>query len=97
MGNAVDTTDAKPSEFTTNLYTSSFSGTSSASPIIAGVCINSRNCKNNKGKVYTPSQLRNILSDPSTGTKSNDPISDKIGVLPDLKAILSKLGFTKLK
>ncbi|MFH3721631.1 hypothetical protein WAI01_20190, partial [Acinetobacter baumannii] len=30
---------------------------------------------------------------PSTGTKSNDPISDKIGVLPDLKAILSKLGF----
>lgn len=36
MGNAVDTTDAKPSEFITNLYTSSFAGTSSASPIIAG-------------------------------------------------------------
>ncbi|QKE10705.1 S8 family peptidase [Bacillus cereus] len=93
-GNAVDTTDAKPNEFTTNLYTSSFSGTSSASPIIAGAAASIQGiAKNNKGKVYTPSQLRNILSDPSTGTKSNDPISDKIGVLPDLKAILSKLGF----
>ncbi|XMA23673.1 S8 family serine peptidase (plasmid) [Bacillus bombysepticus] len=94
-GNAVDTTDAKPSKFITNLYTSSFAGTSSASPIIAGAAASIQGiAKNNKGKVYTPSQLRNILSDPSTGTKSNDPISDKIGVLPDLKAILSKLGFS---
>lgn len=94
-GNAVDTTDAKPSEFITNLYTSSFAGTSSASPIIAGAAASIQGiAKNNKGKVYTPSQLRNILSDPSTGTKSNDSISDKIGVLPDLKAILSKLGFS---
>ncbi|MFC8058240.1 S8 family peptidase, partial [Bacillus cereus] len=94
-GNAVDTTDAKPSEFTTNLYTSSFSGTSSASPIIAGAAASIQGiAKNSQGKVYTPSQLRDILSDSSTGTKSNDPINDKIGVLPDLKAILSKLGFS---
>ncbi|WP_336771091.1 S8 family peptidase [Bacillus bombysepticus] len=94
-GNAVDTTDAKPSEFITNLYTSSFAGTSSASPIIAGAAASIQGiAKNNQGRVYTPSQLRDILSDPSTGTKSNDPISDKIGVLPDLKAILSKLGFS---
>ncbi|PEV33252.1 S8 family peptidase [Bacillus cereus] len=94
-GNAVDTTDAKPSEFITNLYTSSFAGTSSASPIIAGAAASIQGiAKNNQGKVYTPSQIRAILSDPSTGTKSNDPISDKIGVLPDLKAILSKLDFS---
>ncbi|MCU4819401.1 S8 family peptidase [Bacillus thuringiensis] len=94
-GNAVDTTDAKPSEFITNLYTSSFAGTSSASPIIAGAAASIQGiAKNNQGKVYTPSQIRAILSDPSTGTKSNDPSSDKIGVLPDLKAILSKLGFS---
>ncbi|MCU7679181.1 S8 family peptidase [Bacillus thuringiensis] len=94
-GNAVDTTDAKPSEFITNLYTSSFAGTSSASPIIAGAAASIQGiATNNQGKVYTPSQIRAILSDPSTGTKSNDPISDKIGVLPDLKAILSKLGFS---
>ncbi|MEC2557239.1 S8 family serine peptidase [Bacillus cereus] len=94
-GNAVDTTDAKPSEFITNLYTSSFAGTSSASPIIAGAAASIQGiAKDNQGRVYTPSQLRDILSDSSTGTKSNDPTSDKIGVLPDLKAILSKLGFS---
>ncbi|HDR6255791.1 TPA: S8 family serine peptidase [Bacillus cereus] len=94
-GNAVDTTDAKPSEFITNLYTSSFAGTSSASPIIAGAAASIQGiAKNNQGRVYTPRQLRDILSDSSTGTKSNDPTSDKIGVLPDLKAILSKLGFS---
>jgi len=94
-GNAVDTTDAKPSEFITNLYTSSFAGTSSASPIIAGAAASIQGIvKNNQGRVYTPSELRDILSDSSTGTKSNDPTSDKIGVLPDLKAILSKLGFS---
>ncbi|MDA2101523.1 MULTISPECIES: S8 family peptidase [Bacillus] len=94
-GNAVDTTDAKPSDFITNLYTSSFAGTSSASPIIAGAAASIQGiAKNNQGRVYTPRQLRDILSDSSTGTKSNDPISDKIGVLPDLKAILSKLGFS---
>ncbi|MEB9611774.1 S8 family serine peptidase [Bacillus cereus] len=94
-GNAVDTTDAKPSEFITNLYTSSFAGTSSASPIIAGAAASIQGiAKNNLGRVYTPRQLRDILSDSSTGTKSNDPTSDKIGVLPDLKAILSKLGFS---
>ncbi|PGH91691.1 S8 family peptidase [Bacillus thuringiensis] len=94
-GNAVDTTDAKPSEFITNLYTSSFAGTSSASPIIAGAAASIQGiAKNNQGRVYTPRQLRDILSDSSTGTKSNNPISDKIGVLPDLKAILSKLGFS---
>ncbi|PRT27706.1 S8 family peptidase [Bacillus wiedmannii] len=94
-GNAVDTTDAKPSKFITNLYTSSFAGTSSASPIIAGAAASIQGiAKNNQGRVYTPRQLRDILSDSSTGTKSNDPISDKIGVLPDLKAILSKLGFS---
>lgn len=94
-GNAVDTTDAKPSEFITNLYTSSFAGTSSASPIIAGAAASIQGiAKNNQGRVYTPRQLRDILSDSSTGTKSNDPTSDRIGVLPDLKAILSKLGFS---
>ncbi|MGR9594652.1 S8 family peptidase [Bacillus thuringiensis] len=94
-GNAVDTTVAKPSEFITNLYTSSFAGTSSASPIIAGAAASIQGiAKNNQGRVYTPRQLRDILSDSSTGTKSNDPTSDRIGVLPDLKAILSKLGFS---
>lgn len=77
-----------------NRYTSNFRGTSSASPIIAGAAVSIQGiAKEHLGKAYTPKELRAILSNPNTGTKSNDPSSDKIGVLPDLKAILSNLGF----
>jgi len=77
-----------------NRYTSNFRGTSSASPIIAGAAVSIQGiAKEHLGKAYTPKELRAILSNPNTGTKSNNPSSDKIGVLPDLKAILSNLGF----
>ncbi|MFY0144240.1 S8 family peptidase [Bacillus cytotoxicus] len=93
-GEHVDTTHAEPSREATNLYTSSFSGTSSASPIIAGAATSLQGiAKEHLGQPYTPEELRDILSNPSTGTQSQNPVTDKIGVLPDLKAILSKLGF----
>ncbi|KLA22299.1 S8 family peptidase [Bacillus cereus] len=78
----------------TNRYTTNFRGTSSASPIIAGAAVSIQGiAKAHLGKAYTPEELRAILSNPNTGTKSNNPSSDRIGVLPDLKAILSNLGF----
>ena len=93
-GENVDTTSAEPSRNLKNLYTSSFNGTSSASPIIAGAATSIQSiAKEHLGQPYKPSELRNILSNPSTGTQSKDPSFDRIGVLPDLKAILSKLGF----
>ena len=49
--------------------------------------------KENLGQPYRPSELRTILSNHNTGTKSKDPYSDKIGVLPDLKSILVNLGY----
>ncbi|TKH52527.1 collagenase, partial [Bacillus cereus] len=74
----------------TNRYTTNFRGTSSASPIIAGAAVLIQGiAKAHLGKAYTPEELRAILSNPNTGTKSNNPSSDRIGVLPDLKAILS--------
>ncbi|QHZ50946.1 putative mucin/carbohydrate-binding domain-containing protein [Paenibacillus larvae] len=77
-----------------NLYTNSFNGTSSASPIIAGAAVNLQGiAKANLGKPFTPKEVRDLLSDPSTGTPSNNPSSDKIGVMSDLKLILNKLGF----
>ncbi|PFC08132.1 putative mucin/carbohydrate-binding domain-containing protein, partial [Bacillus cereus] len=89
-----DTTSANPSQNTTNLYTSTFSGTSSASPIIAGAATSIQGiAKEHRGSPYTPVELRNILSNPNTGTKSQDPWNDRIGVLPDLKTILDNLGF----
>ncbi|WP_306008226.1 putative mucin/carbohydrate-binding domain-containing protein [Bacillus sp. MMSF_3353] len=94
-GENVDTTSANPSQNTTNLYTSTFSGTSSASPIIAGAATSIQGiAKEHRGSPYTPAELRNILSNPNTGTKSQDPWNDRIGVLPDLKSILDNLGFS---
>ncbi|MCI4253138.1 S8 family serine peptidase [Bacillus sp. CCB-MMP212] len=93
-GENVDTTSANPSQNTTNLYTSTFGGTSSASPIIAGAATSIQGiAKEHRGSPYTPAELRNILSNPNTGTKSQDPWNDRIGVLPDLKFILDNLGF----
>ncbi|MCU5110665.1 S8 family serine peptidase [Bacillus wiedmannii] len=93
-GENVDTTSANPSQNNTNLYTSTFSGTSSASPIIAGAATSIQGiAKEHRGSPYTPAELRNILSNPNTGTKSQDPWNDRIGVLPDLKSILDNLGF----
>ena len=93
-GQNVDTTSADPSRSAKNLYTSSFNGTSSASPIIAGAAVSIQSiAKEHLGKPYKPSELRDILSNPNTGTQSGEPSYDRIGVLPDLKAILLKLGF----
>ncbi|SFJ98362.1 pre-peptidase C-terminal domain-containing protein [Bacillus sp. 71mf] len=73
---------------------SSFNGTSSASPIIAGAAVSIQSiAKEHLGQPYRPSELRDILSNPNTGTQSGEPSYDRIGVLPDLKAILLKLGF----
>ncbi|HFJ9404549.1 TPA: S8 family serine peptidase [Bacillus paranthracis] len=97
-GENVDTTTAEQSRSAVNLYTSSFSGTSSASPIIAGAATLVQSiAKENLGQPYRPSELRAILSNQSTGTKSKDPYADKIGVLPDLKSILVNLGYGQRK
>ncbi|SFJ96646.1 Subtilase family protein [Bacillus sp. 71mf] len=93
-GENVDTTSAEPSRALTNLYKSNFNGTSSASPIIAGAATSIQSiAKEHLGQPYKPSELRDILSNTNTGTQSKNPSVDKIGVLPDLKAILLKLGF----
>ena len=93
-GDKVDTTSADPNKGVKNLYTSSFNGTSSASPIIAGAAVSIQSiAKEHLGQPYKPSELRDILSNPNTGTQSGEPDYDRIGVLPDLKAILLKLGF----
>jgi subtilisin family serine protease len=69
-------------------YTSRFSGTSSASPIVTGAtaCLQSY-FKAKTGNVLTPDRVRSILT--NTGTPQVDdapgaPISQKIGPLPNL-------------
>ncbi|MCY9523670.1 S8 family serine peptidase [Paenibacillus larvae] len=78
-----------------NLYRHTFNGTSSATPIIAGAVVNLQGiAKARLGRPFTPEEVRDLLSDPDTGTSSKNPSSDRIGVMPDLKLILNKLGFT---
>jgi hypothetical protein len=72
------------------LYTVSFSGTSSASPIVTGCAAVVQNlCQQLFGLTIDPLTLRGILS--FYGTPQVPPLSRRIGVLPDLKQIIDVL------
>jgi serine protease len=84
-----DPTSPVPSSPETKYYM--FDGTSSASAIIAGAALAVQGIKKNYmgGPAYTPTQMRNILIDPTTSTPSaNGTAVDQIGVMPDLKQII---------
>ena len=71
-------------------YTDSFSGTSSASAIIAGAAILLQCLAVRKaGQRLTPTQIRTLLS--GTGTSIVNTTGQKIGIMPDLVKILPKL------
>ena len=77
-------------------YTDSFSGTSSASPIVAGValCIQGI-AENSLGHRLTPGQIRNLVSNfgaPQTNNLPTYPATQHIGVLPDLALIIPQIG-----
>ncbi len=69
-------------------YTSTFSGTSGAAAIIAGAVISIQSMKEASDNTrYSPTQMREILSNLSNGTPSANPNMDRIGQMPDLKEI----------
>jgi hypothetical protein len=76
---------------TQSQYTSSFGKTSGASAIIAGAALIVQSAARKKHhRPYRPLQLREILSDPDNGTKSEDPDLNR-KVMPDLRKILGNL------
>jgi serine protease len=86
-GENVDTSSSNSAGATT-LYTAVFNGTSSASPIVAGAALAVQGmAEATLGFRFSPRQLRAILSDPATGTASNNPASDRIGMMPNLRGI----------
>lgn len=88
-GEDVETADSDTTG-STNLYTGGFGGTSSASPIITGAALVVQGIADTTlGYRFSPQQVREILSDPATGTASDDPPSDRIGVMPDLRSIVT--------
>ena len=74
---------------TTDYYTNTFSGTSSASPIIAGAAALVQRLRRVCGvDPLRPAAMRALLSDPATGTRQGPNVAGFIGVMPDLGAIL---------
>ncbi len=72
-------------------YTSFFGGTSGASPIVTGAALLLQSWRVSSGEApYGPGTLRNLLSDPDTNTPSADPVADRIGVMPNLRAIVEQ-------
>ncbi|WP_280370967.1 S8 family peptidase [Nocardia wallacei] len=75
-------------------YTDIFSGTSSASPIVVGAVASCQGAAAAAGARLTPAQIRTKLRE--TGSPQTDapnrPASQRIGALPDLRALIGGSG-----
>jgi hypothetical protein len=70
-------------------YTSNFNGTSGASPIVAGAAVLLQSWTKHRTKsVYSPEDMRDVLTSPAQNTTSANPASDRIGVMPNLRGII---------
>ncbi|MCY1081847.1 S8 family peptidase [Archangium lansingense] len=69
-------------------YTSTFSGTSSASPVITGAAASAQGVALANGRRLTSKQMRGVLSTNGTAQAAD---SRNIGVLPDLRKVLPKV------
>jgi hypothetical protein len=74
-------------------YTSTFSGTSSASPIVTSAVVALQSlAKSQSGQVLTPVQMRDLLV--NTGKPQTGSLTTPIGPLPDMQAAVTNLqGF----
>jgi hypothetical protein len=76
-----------------NVYTSTFGGTSGAAAIVAGAAVLLQAWRTHSGlERYSPSQMRALFSDPNNNTPSRAPAVDRIGVMPNLRAIVQSEG-----
>ena len=70
-------------------YTTSFGGTSGASPIVTGAALLLQSVRVLAAEApLTPAEVRQRLSDPTLNTASANPTSDRIGVMPNLRALI---------
>lgn len=73
------------------LYTASFSGTSSATPIVAGAVASVQGVNlARRGDYLTPAAVRSLLR--STGTAQTDSLTSPIGPLPNLRAAIATIA-----
>jgi len=87
-GENIDTTNTDGAGTNNTMYTAFFGGTSGASPIIVGAALLVQSiAQASLGYRFSPRELREILK--TDGTPSANPAVDKIGVMPDLRAIIT--------
>lgn len=87
--NVMSTGALTQTSISTNIYSDDFSGTSSASAIIAGAAALVQSFYIQEyGYLLNSYQMRDILKHPSTGTSSHQIPDPQIGVMPDLRKIL---------
>ena len=73
----------------TTTYTGFFGGTSGASPIITGAALLLQAwAQQADGARLSPAEVCGILGDPLLNTPSASPGTDRIGVMPNLRAII---------
>jgi len=70
-------------------YTNEFSGTSSASPIVAGAAVLVESYARNRGRVLAPREVRALLRE--TGTPQAGNTREQIGPRPDLLRALAAI------
>lgn len=88
-GENIDTTGDGWTGTSTTAYTTSFNGTSGASPIISGAALSVQGMvESATGSRLSPRQMRAVLTNPVTSTASANPAVDRIGVMPNLRAIV---------
>jgi hypothetical protein len=88
-GEDIDTTGDGYTGTSTTAYTSGFGGTSGASPIVAGAALLVQSWrKSAHGMIYAPVFVREMLSSEVLNTGSANPASDRIGVMPNVRAII---------
>jgi hypothetical protein len=78
------------SDATDRHYTDEFSGTSSASPIVAGAAILIEGMARNQGRTMLPKEVRELLR--STGTPQMGGSRQPIGPRPDLARAIAKMN-----
>ncbi|MEI9515020.1 S8 family peptidase [Agromyces sp. CCNWLW213] len=90
-GEGIDTTGDGWQGTSTTEYTGWFGGTSGASPIVTGAAVLLQSWRRRRtGSPMDPATVRRWLSSP-VNTPSADPATDRIGVMPDLRAIFEAI------
>jgi hypothetical protein len=74
----------------TNSYTNTFGGTSGATPMVTGSALLVQSWRIKQGFArHSPAEMRGTLS-AADNTPSANPSSDRIGLMPNLKSVLSR-------